>query len=237
MEVHISPEVVTFPPRGPWERCGALLYGANPELIGPRFTPSEANARLAGNRELSLGLIYPEQCVDGQVSEYGGRALRTMLAAFPAQRGGERAPRGTVLLTEAVGHLKMNYDHLLHACPPQHDTASWETEGRGQLFSCYTAAFELLWGRGCPPTADGTQPASMACALLGAGACGVPVSEAAAVFAAAVTQWVRPEESLGAPSPTLEPPAGPVVCMTVVDELTADVVIDAMDSALISSTG
>lgn len=161
VELHLSPDIVAFPPR---PQCAYLLYGANQDLCGPRFTPSEANRRLKG-----VGLIYPEQCVDGAVTEQGGSELRSLLQDIAIKPSGARLDPGDVVQTPAAGQLRLSFRSLLHACPPNFGAKSCHE----QLQTCYMRAFALAWAQ-----SSGREDSIIASALLGAGARGFPPAAA-----------------------------------------------------------
>lgn len=209
VELHITPDVVGFTPNG---RCDFLLYGANEALSGPLFTPTQANARLAGNSVRGRGLIYPEQSVDGQVSESGGLELRRLLGALPA-RGDPpvRCAQGSAVRTAAAGTLLQSFSELLHACPPQFERGEPASSSR-LLLSCWLRAFDLAWRRAGSPAL-----ASVASPLLGAGARGFSLGGAAEVLADAVRQW----------APASGGGAG-LLCIAVQDEDAAEAVCAQM---------
>jgi hypothetical protein len=263
LELHLTPDVVAFAPRS---GCDALLYGANERLEGARFSPSESHRLLPGNRRESGGghaLLYPEQSVDGQVSDAGGVTLRALLNELMPPNAPAHAPwataarvrAGCVVRTAATGSLVQNYAALLHACPPRYDDSSVELDdairrrasagaggappppssapaecaGLGSerararrwllLSRCYLRAFELAWLAPARPLPIIAAP------LLGAGARGFPIPEAAAALARAAVGW-RPARAPTAPS------AGErVLCVGVQDEDVADAVVAAMARA------
>ncbi|KAG8470082.1 hypothetical protein KFE25_008503 [Diacronema lutheri] len=223
VELHLTPDVVAFAPHG---GCDALLYGANELLSGPLFTPSEANARLEGNSVRGNGIIYPEQCVDGQVTEAGGLELRRILSALPMHGSPPvRCAWGSAVRTIAPGVLRQNFRELLHACPPPFACSSSPplaaAEPRALLLGCYLRAFDLAWrtdSRGGLPAL-----ATVAASLLGAGARGFSLNRAADVLADAVGSW-RPPRCEGA-----EGAAARVLCVGVQDEEVAEAVGSWLD--------
>lgn len=227
IELHLTPDIVAFAPNG---GCSALLYGANEQLSGPQFTPSEANARLAGNSIRGRGLIYPEQTVDGQVSENGGLALRRILSALPTHGSPPiRCAPGSAVATVAVGLLSQNFSVLLHACPPDFacSTPGSVDRSRVLLRSCYLRAFDLAWRRESGVHMDCSSPAlsSIATPLLGAGARGFSLAQAAEVLADAVREW--PLSQIQLPGPQ----ASRLLCIAVQDEDAAEAVTSAISSS------
>jgi O-acetyl-ADP-ribose deacetylase (regulator of RNase III) len=234
LELHLTADIVAFAPRG---GCDALLYGANEQLSGPLFAPSEANARLAGNTVWARGLIYPEQTVDGQVSDLGGHQLRAMLRKLPTRGQATRCAAGSAVRTAAAGALVQNYRELVHACPPSYvpqdspdDRSALEagtepgSEPHALLSDCYACAFDITWRRGDQP-----EIVSLASALLGAGSRGFPVDEAIQALAEAVHCW-RPTADDATPSHA-PPEARRVLCLGVQDEDVVDLVFERFGPA------
>jgi O-acetyl-ADP-ribose deacetylase (regulator of RNase III) len=155
----------------------ALVNSANEGLSGTQFTPSECS------RFLSPGttIIYPPQSVDGLVTELGGSSLAAACERVP------HVPTGGAALTPAFGELLNSFSYIVHACAPFHPG---EASGPGErarwrhlMRTCYHAAFDVAHVQGL---------GVLAVPLLGAGARGAPVKQAAAVAAAAAVHW-RPK--------------------------------------------
>eukprot|EP00976_Prorocentrum_cordatum_P107326 1194620-Prorocentrum_minimum.AAC.5 len=170
-------DIVAF---APGNNCHALINSANEQLSGPRFTPTEANRRLLGK-----GLIYPEQVVDGRVSEFGGQHLRVEIEKLPELEPGIRCKVGSAVRTLATGELRHNFAYIIHTVAPFYGQAGWE----GQLRSCYWQAFDDVWGS----KGDQAAPAHiLASPLLATGAKGVPIQLASHIAAQACTHWSPP---------------------------------------------
>jgi len=177
VEVYLTADIVSF---APGDHCHALINSANEQLSGPRFTPSEANRRLLGK-----GLIYPEQVVDGRVSEFGGQQLRLEVEKLPQLEPGVRCRIGSAVRTVATGELRHNFECIIHTVTPFYKQEGWER----LLRSCYWEAFNQVWGNSC-----GHQQTSsnVATPLLAAGAKGVPLDLASRFAAQACTDWSPP---------------------------------------------
>lgn len=174
VSVYEVPCIVTSPPGG---QCDALVNSANERLSGTQFTPSECS------RFLSPGttIIYPPQAVDGLVTELGGGALAAACEGLP------HVPTGGAELTPATEELLNSFSYIVHACAPFHpgkasghdDITRWQLLMR----ACYHASFDLAHAHGL---------GVLAVPLLGAGARGAPVKQAAAAAATAAAHW-RPK--------------------------------------------
>ena len=154
-----------------------LINAANEPLAGaqlpyfPRGGPCPPplpeglgnNANSWGALETGPGFVFREQAVDGVVTSLGGKALRDLCAR--ARPDGFGA--GDAVATAAPG---LPFETLVHAVAPFWESPSW----RADLLRAYAAAFALAAGR------------DVATPLLGAGARGAPVADAAAAAADAV---------------------------------------------------
>ncbi|KAL1500120.1 hypothetical protein AB1Y20_012793 [Prymnesium parvum] len=199
--LHLTPCIVAAPPG----TCDALVNSANEQLVGTRFTPSQAVAALRG------GLVYPPQVVDGVVDERGGPALWRACASVPIDRRGVRCAVGAAVLTAAAGELCVSYRAVVHAVAPLYGAPRWSE----LLRSAFDAAFAEASRAGL---------ATLAVPLLGAGAKGAPPREAAAIAAAAIAEWtVRDDEKAGGLRE---------VRLAVQDESIADVLCESLDRAL-----
>ena len=197
----------------------ALINPANVALCGtslpyfprggpvPRPPPKALRASSSGwgGLDAGSGMLYPAQCVDGQVHAQGGSALRKALdaAAGPStmltDAAGQpvRCNEGNAVVT-ATGHGRLPFDLIAHAVPPfwptptSTDGVADDGEWARLLGSCYASSLRALRfaaeGRGAT-AAPGAAPSSLLIAtpLLGAGARGAPVRAAARVAARALT--------------------------------------------------
>ncbi|CAK9057860.1 Macro domain-containing protein, partial [Durusdinium trenchii] len=82
-------------------------------------------------------------------------------------------------VAEATEGLKDFFEHIVHAAPPMYTSTDWEHK----LSRCWKAALEKAWSLGLGTSLKVASP------LLGAGACGAPVEEAAQVAARAFVKW------------------------------------------------
>lgn len=209
-------------PRATHARDGhlrALINPANVALCGtslpyfprggpvPRPPPPALRASSSGwgGLDAGSGMLYPAQCVDGQVHAQGGSALRKELDAAAGPLTGltdaagqpVRCSEGNAVVT-ATGHGRLPFDLIAHAVPPFWPTPS-STDGGADdgewarlLGSCYASSLRALRSatKGLGATAAlGAAPGSLLIAtpLLGAGARGAPVRAAAHVAARALT--------------------------------------------------
>ena len=215
-------DVLNAWPRATHARDGhlrALINPANVALCGtslpyfprggpvPRPPPKALRASSSGwgGLDAGSGMLYPAQCVDGQVHAQGGSALRKELDAAAGPLTGltdaagqpVRCSEGNAVVT-ATGHGRLPFDLIAHAVPPFWPTPS-STDGGADdgewarlLGSCYASSLRALRsatkGRGATE-ALGAAPGSLLIAtpLLGAGARGAPVRAAAHVAARALT--------------------------------------------------
>lgn len=144
-----------------------LVVPANERLAGAAFSPAEAHA--AG---FAVGVVYPEQTVDGAVHAAAGPALARALLrrdAPPLEAGEARA-------SAAFGLAGAFPRGLVHAVAPMHGAKGWERS----LAQAWANALRL---------ADEAGAASAAAPLLGAGARRVPLPDAARAAAAAAAAW------------------------------------------------
>ena len=166
----LTPCIVTSPPDG----VTALVNPANERLQGTQFTPDECSRRLPGGL---AGIIYPPQVVDGLVTELGGPAMAAAL-----EKAGGGCATGCAIVTLATGELTACFTHIVHTVAPFHGDERW----REQLASAYLAAFDASCAAGL---------AELAVPLLGAGARGAPLAEAAAVAADVAASWRAPADA------------------------------------------
>jgi len=138
--------------------------------------------------EAGSGMLYPTQVVDGVVHRLGGKALRDALARARPAAGTSRCAVGDAVVTAAAGALA-EFDLIAHTPTPfwPREDATGEA-GRAwltQLQSCYVASAGAI-GRATEPNA----PLMVAAPLLGAGAGGAPVADAARAAAGAVARML-----------------------------------------------
>ena len=181
----------------------ALINPANEALIGtarpyfprggpvpPRPPPGlEATSRGWGGLDAGPNMLYPAQAVDGLVHQYGGRALKDALAAFPVleeRRDAEpvRCRTGSAVLTPSPPSLP--FDVLAHTPPPFWPPSAAAATGddlpascEDQLLACFTSALDAV---SLEAAARGKEHAWVATPLLGAGARGAPAEVAARVL-------------------------------------------------------
>ena len=168
-------------------RCASartLITPANETLVGtalPYFPrggpcPPPLPRELAGRAdawgalETGPGFVFPAQAVDGVVGVYGGKALREACARLPLNASGERCGVGRAVATDAPGALR--FDAVVHAVGPFWATDHWADELRSTYLSALRCADAL-----------GAGSFDVATPLLGSGARGAPVADAAAVAA------------------------------------------------------
>ena len=154
-----------------------LINAANESLAGaqlpyfPRGGPCPPplpeglgnNANSWGALETGPGFVFREQAVDGVVTSLGGKALRDLCARARPHGFGA----GSAVATAAPG---LPFETVVHAVAPFWESPSW----RADLLRAYQKAFALAAAR------------DVATPLLGAGARGAPVADAAAAAAEAV---------------------------------------------------
>jgi len=114
-------------------------------------------------------------------------AMRAMPELPPGS--GIRCRQGAAVTTPAFGELRTCYSYVVHAVAPDyaaHETTSGATSGvrhdewRSSLLGCFLAAFG---------EADAHALQVLAVPMLGAGARGAPLEEAASVAAEAAATW------------------------------------------------
>ena len=204
LELWLTPCIVTMPPPD----CHCLIVPSNERLVGTQFshfpvggpTPS---APLIGVPPTSTAttttttakspvhrdkILYASETVDGTVTEYGGFEFEKMVKQLPLdptlsqeQYYPIRCPTGQARTIPSVGYLTHNFETLILAVAPfyeSHDdddaSACWKTE----LQSAYRNAFKLAHGTVATP-------------LLGAGARGIPVEEAAQVATDSIVSFLK----------------------------------------------
>ncbi|CAK9115695.1 unnamed protein product [Durusdinium trenchii] len=129
--------------------------------------------------EAGSSMFYPMQVVDGRVHALGGSTLREACERLPEVSPGVKCPIGEAVITDATEGLKDFFEHIVHAAPPMYTSTDWEHK----LSRCWKAALEKAWSLGLGTSLKVASP------LLGAGACGAPVEEAAQVAARAFVKW------------------------------------------------
>ena len=177
VEVHKTSCIVQWPPGGSAE---FLVNSANERLEGcrrpyvprggplPALGPTGERSDAWGGLEIGAGMVYRSQSVDGVVDLMGGRSLARERSRVLQERG-LLAP-GDAVLTPATERLLENkYRFVVHAVAPYWKAPAWAP----RLTAAYEAALALC-------------ATSAAIPLLGAGARGAPIEEAAAIAARAV---------------------------------------------------
>ena len=192
VELHITPCVVTMPPA-----CDRLCVPSNERLVGTQFahfpvggpTPVAeriGEAALPDRYREASRMLYQCESVDGAVTEFGGAAQEAAtLAHAPVVGGTEahpvRCPTGAAVLVPSAGAFARVFRRgLVLAVPPfwpGAPTDAW----RRDLGAAYGSAFDL----GC----DGG--AALATPLMGAGARGAPLVDAADAAADAAAAFVE----------------------------------------------
>mmetsp|Transcript_79041 Transcript_79041/g.152680 ORF Transcript_79041/g.152680 Transcript_79041/m.152680 type:complete len:152 (+) Transcript_79041:3-458(+) len=119
---------------------------------------------------------------------------------------GIRCKVGAAVVTSATGALTPLFSRIIHTVPPMYQAPDWATA----LSNCYIAAVSLAWKSGVE---------TLAVPLLGAGARGAPVSQAAQVAAASLTSMPLPAASL---STSEAGELDRVVCLAVQEETIAE---------------
>ncbi|KAJ8598258.1 hypothetical protein CTAYLR_005493 [Chrysophaeum taylorii] len=190
VEVWTTPCIVSSPP----PRADALVVSANERLCGTQFayfnvggpTPLGANFGAAAlgflkTMRVEERALYPCESVDGLVTEYGGTELARILEAIPSISDDleypVRCPTGGARRTPAGPLATLFPAGLVHAVPP-----FWGNDWDRLVASAYRNAFAAAF-------ADA--PASvLAVPLLGAGARGAPLPDAARAAARAAGAWL-----------------------------------------------
>ncbi|CAL1167539.1 unnamed protein product [Cladocopium goreaui] len=189
LQLCLTDDIVEFPPFGFYN---VLINPANEALVGTKLPyfpmqveppPELRNSRWCG-MEAGSSMFYPMQVVDGRVHRLGGSSLREACERLPDRSPGVKCPTGEAVVTEATAGLRMYFEHIVHAVPPMYTSPTWER----CLSLCWQAALEKAWSCGSAPTV--TSP------LLGAGARGAPVEEAARVGAKAIATWAQAAEGI-----------------------------------------
>jgi O-acetyl-ADP-ribose deacetylase (regulator of RNase III) len=183
LRVHLfrSSDIVTKNPNN----CAALLNPSNGGLVGAQLSyiaiglpppPSENLAWEAssswGGMEVGANMLYRAEAVDGQVTSWGGKALRAECQEIVSRLPGQWLQPGNAVLTNGGG-LKHIYRHIVHTNPPFHNEANWEVS----LGACYHAALEQLRHH---------KLTSIATPILGTGQRGIDLREGARVTARAL---------------------------------------------------
>lgn len=181
VECHLVPDIVRGSPV--LARAGALVTPANERLAGTQRSyfprggpcPPPPPAGLAtsewGGMEAGPNMVYPTQCVDGAVHAWGGAGLKEACRA-----AGGRCAVGGAVATPARGRLAEHFSTVVHAVAPFRSDPRW----RALLEETYATALRVAVGGGAR---------AVALPLLGAGARGAGVEEAAEVAAGAVAAF------------------------------------------------
>jgi O-acetyl-ADP-ribose deacetylase (regulator of RNase III) len=190
VDIIVTMDIVSSPPRHEFPGELVLINPANKSLSGtalsyfprggpcPEPVPKDLGSGTWGGMEAGPNMLYPTQCVDGRVTAEGGRELRRALAQTAA------CPVGGAVRTEAYHHLlDMGFRRIVHTVAPFHSDVDWAN----QLKKTYHSALTLAVG-GNPRESE--RGVNILLPLLGAGACGAPVAEAARVGAEAVAEVV-----------------------------------------------
>lgn len=174
--------IATDPPGGTTGHQG-LVTSANETLQGcnrpyfpiggpcPEPSPSGVRSDSWGGMDIGDSSLYAPQCVDGVVGREGGRRLREACARHVETRG--LVPVGGAASTVSTGRLAKRYGAVVHAVAPFWSDENWEN----LLLDAYESSFQC---------ARDLNLSFLALPLLGAGAKGAPISDAARVAAAAV---------------------------------------------------
>ena len=184
-----------------------LVNPANEALIGtsrpyfprggpvPARPPPELGTSSTGwgGMDAGSGMLYPAQTVDGIVHQYGGRALRSALAKFPAlleRADGDhiRCHIGDAVLTASPASLP--YDVIAHTPPPFWPTSLDESslgEHAAQVAACFHSALDV--SRSAAAAAD--KMLLLTTPLIGAGARGAPAAAAASILVRACAMAQR----------------------------------------------
>eukprot|EP00435_Cladocopium_sp_Y103_P020133 s4210_g4.t3 len=190
LQLCLTDDIVEFPPFG---FCNVLINPANEALVGTKLPyfpmqveppPELRNSRWCG-MEAGSSMFYPMQVVDGRVHRLGGSSLREACERLPERSPGVKCPTGEAVVTEATAGLRTYFEHIVHAVPCGWNsiTNEYREDEAFTSFVFFLAALEKAWSCGSAPTV--TSP------LLGAGARGAPVEEAAQVGAKAIATWAQ----------------------------------------------
>lgn len=186
LELVLTPCIVSHPP----VESAALVTPANERLDGTQFTPAEAEAQLPGAR--ASAIVYPCQTVDGLVHEFGGAELLRLAHAVPYQRGGdlgERCRVGHAVCTPAAGELLDSYQYVVHAVAPVYPHApAYTSAGADGRVGAWRRLMVSTYHSALTAAAEASI-SSLAIPLLGAGARGAPVEDAARAAAHALLYW------------------------------------------------
>lgn len=199
LELWLTPCIVTMPPP-PKSHC--LVVPSNERLVGTQFShfpvggptpsaphigvpPPKSTATTGSNGNTSDTILYACETVDGTVTEYAGVEFERQVKALPLV--GElsredypiRCPTGEARRIPSVGYLRHNFDSLILTVAPfyGHCHTRWHQD----LTSAYMNAFQLAHGAVATP-------------LLGAGARGAPVEEAAKVAATSILSFLASDQ-------------------------------------------
>lgn len=174
--------IVRCPPGGPSLKQG-LVTSANETLQGcerpyfpiggpcPAPSPTGVRSDSWGGMDIGDSSLYASQCVDGVVGVEAGSQLRAACSLHVETQG--TVAVGGAAATVSTGRLAARYGALVHAVAPFWTDENWER----LLLETYTSSFRRARELGL---------GSLAIPLLGAGAKGAPISDAARVAAAAV---------------------------------------------------
>lgn len=181
-----------------------LLNPANEALVGaklpyfprggpvPTSTNADKNAFKSskwGGMDVGDDMLYPVQVVDGMVHEQCGPALLHFLKSLPEEPPFEddagqriRCPVGTSVISPSFGSLKPYFGSILHTVSPFYRDPKWESK----LLNCYFSSFQMAY-----KSLRGQKEITIASVLVGSGARGIPVEEAARVAATACRLFSR----------------------------------------------
>lgn len=171
----------------------AIVNSANEQLVGPQRTyfpiggpcpPDLGDSRMAsgswGGMEAGSNMLYPIQVVDGVIAAAGGTELRRLCAELPVLDPGSDNARcnvGGAVVTKACGALAASFGHVIHCVTPFRSDERW----RPLLASTYTSVLS---------TAAALDPLmELSIPILGSGAKGGEMGEAADVLAEALAGW------------------------------------------------
>lgn len=212
---------VTSPPGAAGQTHDVLINSANQQLVGtklpyfPRGGPVPDTSVAAGSpeavqrdwvppgfvsrwggMEIGAKMLYPVQVVDGMVGILGGAELRRACSRLPTvSADGARCAIGEAVSTPAFGKLRQYYARIVHTVAPFHTRADKTPTPDWALL------LERCWHSSLAQASDAQ---TIVAPLLGAGARGAPLRDAATVAARATVGWLTEEAAApGAPSAQL----------------------------------
>jgi len=161
-------------------------------------------------------MVYRSQSVDGVLDVQGGASLAQERSRIVRERG--PLEPGDATMTPATGRLRETCRFVVHAVAPYYSSHSTWTV---QLERAYAAALDLSLS-----SSSSSSPSSAALPLLGAGARGAPVDEAAAVAARALVSFCRRRRRSTSSS---------VLRFGCIDEEVARTLCEAIDATLLGA--